>query len=138
MTTSALPAYHRIEAPRPGAGESKIQERKAKADGEVAFAEDRKEAARKMLDEIGCGHFAGQDECHRPGEQPQDKKRAADQFEHAGDPEPQNPLQISEYSAPRPTENFFQPVLKQDQAVDNPQDAEDTRRPHRAGLHGAN
>src|ERR1700686_4886083 len=97
MTTSALPAYHRIEAPRPAAGESKIQERKAKADGEVAFAEDRKEAARKMLDEIGRGHFAGQDECHRAGEKAQDQKRAAD----------------------------------------NPQDAEDTRRPYSAGLHGA-
>src|ERR1700674_3783978 len=104
MTTSAFPAYHRIEAPRPAAGESEIQERKAKADGEVAFAEDRKEAARKMLDEIGRGHFAGQDECHRAGEKAQDQKRAADQFEHAGDAEQRKPLQILEYLDRRPTE----------------------------------
>src|SRR5260370_4526442 len=101
---SALLAHHRIETPRPAAGESKIQKRKTKADGEVAFTDSRKEAARKMFDEIGRGHFAGQDKCHRSREQAEDQQRAADQLEQAGDPKWRNPLQVLEYLGSRPTE----------------------------------
>src|SRR5258708_15819489 len=137
MTTSALLAYHRIEAPGPAAGESKIQECKKKADGEVAFTENRKEAVRKMFDEIGRGHFAGQDKSRRPREQAKDQERAADQFEHAGDAKRRKPLQILEHLDGRPTEQFCQSVLKQDQAVDDPQNAEDAGRPNGAGFHGA-
>src|SRR6266403_3805570 len=101
---SALPAHHRIEAPRPAAGESKIQKCKTKADGEVAFTDSRKEAARKMLDEIGRGHFAGQDKSHRSREQAEDQQRAADQFEHAGDAKQRKPLQILENLDGRPAD----------------------------------
>src|SRR5258705_11626627 len=101
---SALAAYQRVQAPRPAAGESKIQKRKTKADGEVAFTENREEAARKMFDEIGRGHFAGQDECRRSREQAKDQQRAADQLEHPGDAKQRKPLQILEYLDGRPTE----------------------------------
>src|SRR6266404_9317532 len=101
---SALPAHHRIQAPRPAAGESKIQKCKTKADGEVAFTDSRKEAARKMFDEISRGHFAGQDECHRSREQAKDQERAADQLEHPGDAKQRKPFQILEYLDGRPTE----------------------------------
>src|SRR5712672_4610850 len=108
---SALLAHHRIETPRPAAGESKIQKRKTKADGEVAFTENRKEAARKMFDEIGRGHFAGQDECRRSREQAKDQQRAADQLEHAGDAKRRKPFQILEYLDGRPAEQFCRSVL---------------------------
>src|SRR6266853_4191535 len=101
---SALLARHRIETPRPAAGESKIKKRKTKADGEVAFTDSRKEAARKMFDEIGRGHFAGQDECRRSREQAKDQQRAADQLEHAGDAKRRKPFQILEDLDGRPAE----------------------------------
>src|SRR6266478_1936527 len=104
MTSSGLLAHHRVEAPRPAAGESKIQECKTKADREIAFTDSRKEAARKMFDEIGRGHFAGQDKSHRPREQAKDQERAADQLEHAGDAKQRNPLQVLEDLHGRPTE----------------------------------
>src|SRR5258707_15022211 len=112
---SALLAHHRIETPRPAAGESKIQKRKTKVDGEVAFTDSRKEAARKMLDEIGRGHFAGQDKSHRSREQAEDQQRAADQLEHAGDPKQRKAFQIPEDRDRRPAEKVRQSVLKQDQ-----------------------
>src|SRR5713226_3611224 len=117
---SARLAYHRIEAPRPAAGESKIQKRKTKADGEVAFTQNRKETAREMFDEIGRGHFAGQDKSHRSRKQAKDQQRAADQLEHAGDAKERKPLQILEHLNGRPTEQFCQSVLKKDKAVDKP------------------
>src|SRR5260221_12746093 len=96
MTTSALLAYHRIEAPGPGAGESKIQECKTKADGEVAFTENRKKAVRKMFDEIGRGHFAGQDKSRRPREQANREQHASDQFKQPADPSQRNELNVFE------------------------------------------
>jgi hypothetical protein len=36
-------------------------------------------------DEVGEGHLAGEDEGHRPAEQPDHEQRAADEFEQAGD-----------------------------------------------------
>src|SRR5258707_6464015 len=104
MRTSARLAYQRIEAPRPAAGESKIQNSKPKADGKLAFTDSRKEAARKMFDEISRGHFAGQDECHRSREQAKDQERAADQLEHPGDAKQRKPFQILEYLDGRPTQ----------------------------------
>src|SRR6476620_464276 len=104
MTMSALASHHRSQAPRPATGESKIQKRKTKADGEVAFTENRKEAARKMFDEIGRGHFAGQDECRRSREQAKDQQRAANQLENAGDAKQRMPLQILKYLDGRPTD----------------------------------
>src|SRR5256885_14808391 len=136
MTSSGLLAHHCIEAPRPAAGESKIQKCKTKADREVAFTENWKEAARKMFDEIGRGHFAGQDKSHRSREQTKDQERAADQFEHAGDAKQRKPLQILEDLDGRPTEQFCRSVLKQNQAVHDPQNAEDTGRPNGAEFHG--
>src|SRR5437764_13751146 len=106
MTSSGLLAHQCIEAPRPAAGESKIQKCKTKADREVAFTENWKEAARKMFDEIGRGHFAGQDKSHRSREQTKDQERAADQFEHASDSKQRKPLQIIEHPNGRPTEKL--------------------------------
>src|SRR5258708_29155838 len=126
MTMSALASHHRIEAPWPAAGERKIQKRKTKADGEVAFTENRKKSVRKMFDEIGRGHFAGQDKGHRPREQAKDQESTSNQLEHAGDAEQRKPLQILEYLDGRPPEQFGQSALKQDQTVDNPQHAEHT------------
>src|SRR6266699_6383215 len=107
---SARLAYHRIQTPRPAAGESKIQECKTKADREVAFTENWKKAAWKMFDEIGRGHFAGQDKSHRSREQTKDQERAADQLEHAGDAKRRKPLQILEDLDGRPTEQFCRSV----------------------------
>src|SRR5260370_42502972 len=115
MTMSALASHHRVEAPRPAAGESKIQESKTQADGEVAFADSRKEAARKMFDEIGRGHFAGQDKCHRPREQAKDQERAADQLEQAGDAKRRKPLEILEYLDAQPPQHLCLSLLQQDQ-----------------------
>src|SRR5207247_10400360 len=126
MTSSVRLAYHRVEAPRPGAGESKIQECKTKAVREVACTEKWKEAARKMFDEIGRSHFAGQDKSHRSREQAKDQEHAADQLEHPGDAKERKPLQILEHLNGWPGEQFCGSVLKQDQAVDNPPDADDT------------
>ena len=87
-----------------------------------------------MFDEIGRRHFAGQDERHQSREQAQDEQRAADQFEHAGDAEQRKPLDILEYLDGRPAEQLCQAVLKQNQAEDNPQNAEDTGRPYCAAF----
>src|SRR5947207_13614628 len=103
---SGLLAHQCIEAPRPAAGESKIQKCKTKADREVAFTENWKEAARKMFDEIGRGHFAGQYKSHRSREQTKDQERAADQFEHAGDANQRKQLQVREHLGGRQTENL--------------------------------
>src|SRR5438552_1730006 len=137
MTASFRLAYHRVDAPRPAAGESKIQECKTKADREIAFTENRKEAARKMFDEIGRSHFAGQDKSHRSREQAKDQEHAADQLEHPGDAKERKPLQILEHLNGWPTEEFCSYVLTQDQAVENPQDTDDTRLPNCTGFHSA-
>src|SRR5258708_39827236 len=96
MTMSALASHHRIEAPWPAAGERKIQKRKTKADGEVAFTENRKKSVRKMFDEIGRSHFAGQDKGHRPREQAQDEQGAPNQFQQSNDPRQRSALQVVE------------------------------------------
>src|SRR5438876_9760750 len=114
---SARLAHHRVEAPRPAAGESKIQKCKTKADREVAFTDGRKEAAWKMFDEIGRGHFAGKDKSHRSREQTKDQERAADQFEHAGDAKRRAPLQIHEDVDDRPAESFCRSVWPQKPSV---------------------
>src|SRR5258706_13774563 len=115
---SALPAHHRIEAPRPAAGESKIQKCKTKADGEVAFTDSRKEAARKMLDEIGRGHFAGQDKSHRPREQADGEQEAADQLEQPTDPSQRIALEVFEHRDDRQADKLAHAILKQGQAVE--------------------
>src|ERR1700687_4203088 len=82
-----------VEAPRTAAGEGKIQKCETKADGEIAFIQNRKEAVRKMFDEISRRHFAGEDKTHRSREQAENKQCAADQFEHPGDAKERKPLQ---------------------------------------------
>src|ERR1700687_5085892 len=90
-----------------------------------------------MFDEIGRSHFPGQDKSHRSREQAKDEQRTADQFEHAGDAKQRKPLQILEDINGRPAEQLCQSVLKQDQAEDNSQYAEDTGGPNSAGFPGS-
>src|SRR5437879_10776134 len=49
--------------------------------------QERPEAVSRMSDEIGDGHFARENERHRSGEQPEEKKRPADHLDDAGEPD---------------------------------------------------
>ena len=58
-----------IEAPDARAGRRKKQEIETEHHGDLAEVVDREKASRKMRAEISNGHFTGQNECHRTGEQ---------------------------------------------------------------------
>src|SRR5215203_3359705 len=74
----------RIDAPRACARGRQIEAGETVKRRQRAGVDDRMEALRKMPDEIGKGHFAGEDESDGPGAEPDDQQRAADQFDEAG------------------------------------------------------
>src|SRR5207302_10995800 len=109
MTSSGLLAHHCIEAPRPAAGESKIQKCKTKADREVAFTENWKEAARKMFDEIGRGHFAGQDKATGRVNRPRNRSVPPTSSNMPAMPNRESQLKISKDSTDRPPNRLAVP-----------------------------
>ena len=76
-----------IDAPRPAAGRGEVKEHEAVERGELAAIDERPETLRRMHHEISEGHFTGENERHRPRENPEEEQRAAEEFERPGKPD---------------------------------------------------
>ncbi len=74
---------------------------------------------RRVRHEIGDRHFAGEQESHWAGEQADEQKQAADQFEDAGDAE-QREERRAELGR-REAEQFLRAMLEEEQRRDDTQ-----------------
>src|SRR5579872_5754641 len=75
-----------IEAPRTGAREGDVKEDEAVKNRVITVVKDRKEAPRKMAEEISERHLARHDEGRRPREQAGEHQQTADEFDHTREP----------------------------------------------------
>src|SRR5882757_2602340 len=121
----ALP--HRVHAPRSAAGAGQEQAGEAEHDGEAAVVDYRKEPARKMPEEIGEGHFAGQHERDTAGEQSEDQQPAENQLDAAGGAVQRHQLDFREHRHRRKFQQLGDAILKQHQSGDDAEDAEHHR-----------
>ena len=123
---------HRIDAVGPAARRRQIQTREAEQDRGRTVVDQRKEAVRKVPDEIGERHFTRQDEGDDPREQADHQKRAEHNLDTASSHDQRR--RIGELRDCRKLEDFGDTVVKQQQAGDEAQQAERGRLKLRKGL----
>src|ERR1700710_227243 len=73
-----------VDRPTARASRRQEQENEAIEQCRLAIVQRREKALRKMRHEIRGGHETRENEGYRPGEKPDQKKKAADQFEQTG------------------------------------------------------
>src|SRR3989440_9152363 len=84
--SSGLRAAPGIQAPGPRSGGGEIETDEAEQDGGVSLIEHLPEAVWRVAQEIRNRHFAGENEGHRPSEQPDEEEQAAEHLEGSGEP----------------------------------------------------
>ena len=126
---ATLPAPHRVEAPRSAAREGEVEEHEAEEDGRLALVQEREEAVRRVRDEIGEGHLAGEDEGDRPREEPERQQDAADDLENAGEPLKGESGCAARNSTAGKPKNLAVPCSRKSNAGHDAEHAEHARRP---------
>src|SRR5438093_1905725 len=135
--SSGLPPPLGIQAPRPRPGGGEIEPDKAEQDGGVPLIEHRPKALGRVAQEIRDGHLAREDEGHRPSEQSDEEKQAAEHLERSGDAGQRRDRRGAPpwHDGRRKREQLGRPELHEEKRGDDPEDAEQvwrTRRPFRA------
>src|SRR4051794_39193232 len=80
-------APERVQAPGAGAGEGEIKKDEAVKDGGVTAVENREKSAWRVAEKIRKSHLARHQQRHRPREQADKEKRAAQKLDRAGEPQ---------------------------------------------------
>src|SRR5439155_1436247 len=131
--SSGLPPPLGIQAPRPRPGGGEIKPDKAEQDGGMPLIEHRPKALWRVAQEIRDRHLARENEGHRPREQSDEEEQAAKRLEHPGDAGQRRDRRRAAawHDGRRKREQLRRPELYEEKGGDDPEDAEQVRRPRR-------
>src|SRR3989441_1842803 len=115
-----------VEAPRPGAGGREVEKEKTEEDGGVPLIEHWPEALRRVADEIGDRHLAGEDEGHGPAEQSDQEEQAAKRLQDSGDAGQRRDRSGASawHYGRRKRDQLGRPELHEEKGSNDPEDAE--------------
>src|SRR3979490_1421675 len=94
MVVPSVPFHRSVNAPRSRTRGRQIETGKAVENCQRTAVDQWKNVLRRVKDEIGERHLAGQDKSRRTREQAEDQQRAADQLDKAGSAEKRERLDI--------------------------------------------
>src|SRR6267378_3082659 len=122
-----------IQAPWPRPGGGDIEPNKTEQDGGMPLIEHRPKALWRVAQEIRDGHLACEDEGHRPGEQSDEQEQAAKRLEDSGYAGQRHDRRGAPawHDGRRKREQLGRPELHEEKGGNDPQDAEQVRRPGR-------
>src|SRR5215208_6775898 len=83
----AVAPHHRVDAPGAGAADGEVEEDEAVEHRQLALVHERDRAAGDVGLEVRHRHLAAEQEGHRAREQADRYEQAADQLQHAGEPD---------------------------------------------------
>jgi hypothetical protein len=118
-------AKQRIEAEWAAACRGEIKASETEFDGERSVIEQWEEALRKMLDEIGESHLAGQNESGEPGQQTQQQHSADKELDNARNAPERERRDILEDLHGREFEQFCHAKLKHEKAGNEPEQTQE-------------
>jgi hypothetical protein len=119
-----VPGPEIVQGKDSGPGRGEIQKNEAEDDGQLAVIHHGPESSWQVHQEVRDGHLTGEQECHRPREEPEYDEHAADEFDwtcKAPQREAHARRITSAIDSTKQTKQLLRAVLQQERAGEDPE-----------------